>query len=304
MVTYRAFGLVLAAPRSLSFERLEGRAPDVALVRREEVDTLPDAPEIHRLEDQTGVPEPVVRQRGGRIAIEHMDCAFVFGPGTGRIEFHDHGRSEPQAFRLMVERVVLPLYLLLGQPGFIALHGSAIAASGGAWVFIGDPRAGKSTTAHALLAPGASLLADDLSLIDVGRCMLRPGPPVLHLWRESGSVAEAEWDEALIEGSDKRWFRLRDRAGRLEPTPLERIVLLDPREESGVPEFEVLAGRDAAAALVSQCFDLSDPPREWAEQRFRQAVEISRRVPVERYRYTRSADGRPSHVGALQCRLA
>lgn len=78
--------------------------------------------------------------------------------------------------------------LLLHQRGQLVLHASAIALDEGAVLFIGDRGAGKSTTAALFQSHGYSLIADDVTVLDMSQpesVMVVPSFPQIKLWPES-----------------------------------------------------------------------------------------------------------------------
>ena len=78
--------------------------------------------------------------------------------------------------------------LLLHQQGQMVLHASAIALDEGAVLFIGDRGAGKSTTAALFQSHGYSLIADDVTVLDMSQpesVMVVPSFPQIKLWPES-----------------------------------------------------------------------------------------------------------------------
>jgi hypothetical protein len=98
--------------------------------------------------------------------------------GASRIEFRP-GTSSSQ----------LPLFffgtitgLLLAWRGLIPIHGSAVELDGRGFLLCGPAGSGKSTTTAALLARGARLISDDLSVL----YPIRPGqPPMLYAGRST-----------------------------------------------------------------------------------------------------------------------
>jgi hypothetical protein len=104
---------------------------------------------------------------------------------------------------------------LLGLPaaihgvwrGWLALHGGAFLAGGGAWGLLGDRGAGKSTSLAQLLALGHVVLSDDLLLVE-GRTVYS-GPRSIDLRAEAAAYLGGE--RMGIIGSRERW--------RLHPNP-------------------------------------------------------------------------------------
>jgi hypothetical protein len=77
------------------------------------------------------------------------------------------------------------LGLILFQKGYFLLHASSVKVGNEAWCFMGNPGAGKSTTAAAFVKAGCPLLSDDLTAIKFdadGQACIIPGYPQLKIW--------------------------------------------------------------------------------------------------------------------------
>jgi hypothetical protein len=77
------------------------------------------------------------------------------------------------------------LGLILFQRGYFLLHASAVKVGNKAWCFMGNPGAGKSTTAAAFVKAACPLLSDDLTAIKFdanGKAYIIPGYPQLKIW--------------------------------------------------------------------------------------------------------------------------
>jgi hypothetical protein len=80
------------------------------------------------------------------------------------------------------------LGFLSHQRGLFPLHASCVAVEGQAIALVGHSGAGKSTIAALLLAEGARLLSDDVTVIDIhapGGPLVLPGFPRQKLWRDT-----------------------------------------------------------------------------------------------------------------------
>ncbi len=77
------------------------------------------------------------------------------------------------------------LGLILYQRKLFLLHASAVKFGNTAFCFMGNPGAGKSTTAAAFIKAGCSLLSDDLTAItfnEKGESFIIPSYPQLKIW--------------------------------------------------------------------------------------------------------------------------
>lgn len=123
-----------------------------------------------------------------------------------------------------------PLGILLFQRGDILLHASAIKLpNGDGVVFMGEPGAGKSTTAAAFVKAGCKIISDDLVAIRIidNTPFLVPSFPQIKLWKKSVEGLGYSYDEVkrIVEGVDKYAFENRN---FFENTPilLSKIYIL------------------------------------------------------------------------------
>ncbi|TLV01169.1 serine kinase [Dyadobacter luticola] len=80
------------------------------------------------------------------------------------------------------------LGLILFQRGYFLLHASSVLVGDEAWCFMGEPGAGKSTTAAAFIKAGCKLLSDDLTAIRMdqnGVAHVIPAYPQLKIWENT-----------------------------------------------------------------------------------------------------------------------
>jgi hypothetical protein len=92
---------------------------------------------------------------------------------------------EERALRLVILGPALAL--LLHQRGRLVLHASAVEVGGAAVAFMGASGWGKSTSAAVMHSRGHGMVADDITVIDLGPdCpTVFPGFPQLKLWPEA-----------------------------------------------------------------------------------------------------------------------
>lgn len=128
-----------------------------------------------------------------------------------------------------------PLGILLFQRGDILLHASAIKLpNGDGIVFMGEPGAGKSTTAAAFVKAGCNIISDDLvaiRLID-DKPYLVPSFPQIKLWKKSVEGLGFGYDEVerIVEGTDKYAFENRNFFD-IPPILLSKIFVLGDEVE-------------------------------------------------------------------------
>jgi len=130
--------------------------------------------------------------------------------------------------------------LLLALRGFLPIHGTAVEVGGRAVLLCGRSGAGKSTVAANLVALGAKLISDDLSVLrmvpgDVPR--LLAGRPGMRVHRETADwlLSQAKVD-SVVPSYDSKVVVRPLRVEAFSQLPLERIVLLDS-EEAALPKM-------------------------------------------------------------------
>ena len=141
---------------------------------------------------------------------------------------------------------------VLFQRGLLLLHASSVQVGDEAFCFMGEPGAGKSTTASAFVKHGAKLLSDDLTAITFdsnNRPYVLPAYPQLKLWENT--VQGLDFDPAhlspISEGINK--FALIPDAGFPDkPIALTRISFLHKARNR--PAFQEVQPTEAPIELV------------------------------------------------------
>jgi hypothetical protein len=122
------------------------------------------------------------------------------------------------------------LGMILFQKGYFLLHASAVKVGNEAWCFMGNPGAGKSTTAAAFIKAGCPLLSDDLTAIkfdEKGVAYIIPGYPQLKIWDNTVKGLSYDRDnlEPVSEGVNKFSYKPEGDFNQ-EPVPLGNIFFL------------------------------------------------------------------------------
>jgi hypothetical protein len=151
---------------------------------------------------------------------------------------------------------------LLRLRGTVSLHASAVAAAGRAFALVGDPGAGKSTTAAAFAARRYPLLADDVTPLaerDGGFDAI-PGYPRLRLWPSAVDSLSSFTTAVppLPAGWQGQRFHLDASTGgftfQTQPVPLGAIYVLDERIDVPDAMIEPIEGREVLLTLVRHSF--------------------------------------------------
>lgn len=302
---FRLYDLLLTSDVSLSLSPAyrrdsDGLAED-QIWHYEEGPVEPSAGElIHDVLDFDGCRRLVVRRDQHR--------GLVFSHGQTRVEWNatrrmirlDAGADLDTRPGIVLERMVAPIAFILQREGHVALHASAVGDDhGGAWIFIGDSGAGKSTTALELLRRGLHLLADDLVIVDGHSHRLLKAMPAVRLFDHPQQVPEAVDRELVLPEIEKYWYQLPDPQRPSFDNEVRAIFSLDPDDAIDAPRLEQLKGRQAIVGVVSQAFDLTEAHTDWRALRFRILCQLIRTVPVYRVTYPRSSREEPVQVDAV-----
>lgn len=173
---------------------------------------------------------------------------------------------------------------LLHQRHDLVLHGSAIEAHGGAFVFLGLSGSGKSTVAAALRQRGYRVLTDDVCVVRAGaRGVLeaQPGLPQLKLWADALATLEipAQPLPRVGAGLDKRAMRVRS-GFATRARPLTRLYILQPAETAHV-ELAPLSGSRKFTVLLEHTYRFSYLEGLGTRAtHFQHAIDVARSMPI------------------------
>lgn len=196
---YKAYGLSICSELALpELEAMEPRPADVAI----------------RFAG-TGRPAPAT----GSAFEFGADTQYMAWSGAGAFRIRgtseiDIERAAGSDDRLLALPLLGPVMaMLLHLRGKLVLHASAVAVGNRGAIFLGDKRAGKSTTAAALVAAGNRLLTDDVLAVDVmptGGLAILPAYPQIKLAPDSARAVtiDAIVEPQLHQAIDKRQHRL------------------------------------------------------------------------------------------------
>lgn len=292
---YQGLGLTIRSDTPLSFIASSRAArPDVAL--RRGVVGEPDGALIHDLEDWPGGPRLRVWASGGA---PHM---ISYGGWRARLEpdaILYAGADLMLGWPLVVERVMLPWWVMRERPDVLALHGAALELDGRALVVLGGSGVGKSSTVAEALRCGARLLADDMVLIDLTRQVVLPGAPTLRLWRPPELPTTTS---ASIPGMvTKRWYRLSDALGCTTATPLLGVLALQRHEDAPTLGHTIAPARalDALTLALRHTLEVTHPSTARTAQRLTNTRALIDAHPPRIWRFSASASGAPEHVAGL-----
>lgn len=182
--------------------------------------------------------------------------------------------------------------VVLRMRGVICLHASAVTCGDGAVAFVGEPGAGKSTTAAAMVQRGHALLADDIVAITErgGEYRAVPAYPMIGLWPESVEALYGRADAAPASSENDEKRRLSLNAGQYasRTVPLSAIFILEERQQdSPGPCVESMTAQQALMSVVANAYANTLPAEEQRAREFAFLGRLVNSTPVKRLRAQR-----------------
>ncbi|WP_025762252.1 serine kinase [Dyadobacter tibetensis] len=183
------------------------------------------------------------------------------------------------------------LGLILFQRGLFLLHASSVQVGDEAWCFMGQPGAGKSTTAAAFIKAGSPLLSDDLTAIqfdDRGQPWIIPAYPQLKIWETTvhGLNYDSKNLAPVSEGVNKFSFQPKE-GFQHDPLPLKRVFFLHKARNR--PYMDGLSAASIPVELLKHFpLPLSLVQNDALKDHFSQSFLISRHAALWRKRRDKS----------------
>ena len=175
--------------------------------------------------------------------------------------------------------------------GQICLHASALAVGGRAIALLGQPGAGKSTTAAVFARLGYSILSDDIAVLDDrgDHFLVQPGYPRVNLWPESVQALFGSADALpkITPTWGKMYLPLDQNGHRFQatPLPLGGIYMLAEREPGlAAPIIESFTASEALMTLVGNTYVHYALNADMRSREFELLGRVVAGVPVRRVR--------------------
>lgn len=179
----------------------------------------------------------------------HSIGDFVISPDASMVEMRLHEDVAPGMDAIMTTGTLLSLLLFLR--GTSVFHGSAVAVDGRAVGFVGHSGQGKTTMATLFCTEGASVITDDVLVLDYTQSVpsVRRGSRELRLRSGTAELVDQLAHAATRTSADERQI-LAPAHAHQESTPLAAILVPIPTRDESKLRFERLQGKNAALSLV------------------------------------------------------
>lgn len=180
---------------------------------------------------------------------------FTVDASGSHITVHAGARWHHEPVYTYLIGQVLSVALL--QKRIESLHASAVAVDGKAIVLVGNCGSGKSTLTAALIGAGASLITDDLLVLDRtvnDRLTALSGARRLKLHPDTAARVGLTFDSiAMDDGSGKRVYDIPSERFTSTPTPVHSVIVLRPhaRDVSLTRMDNIRAVREVIAATFN-----------------------------------------------------
>lgn len=180
-----------------------------------------------------------VRDRGDFVVSSDLSC----------VEVRPDPAADPAFLPVLAAGTVMAFVLTLR--GHTVLHASAVAVDGRALAFVGPSGIGKTTVAALLCLDGASLVTDDVLVVDTAEPItVAGGATELRLREAAAPLADLQRDAPRRVTADQR-TALALTAAPPDPLPLGAIVVPSPSRTISEIEIERLDPTTALSLLLA-----------------------------------------------------
>lgn len=229
-----------------------------------------------------------------RIASDESYLGLYYKDGA-RFAIDRHGREVwanwPENYTLedACTYLVGPVMgFVLRLRGTVCLHASAAAVDDRAIALVGQPGAGKSTTAAAFARCGFPVLSDDIVALS-GEWLVQPGYPRVNLWPDSVQILFGSEDALprITPTWEKRYVPLGQDGHHFvsNPLPLGAIYILASRDPTlTTPVIEPVSAKDALITLVANTYVNYLLDQDMRRTEFDVLSQVVTRIPVRRVR--------------------
>lgn len=209
----------------------------------------------------------------------HSIGDFIISPDVTRVDMRMHVDAVPGMDAIMTTGTLLSLLLFLR--GTSVFHGSAVDVNGDGIGFVGHSGQGKTTMATLFCGEGASVITDDVLVVDSGDSCpaVRRGSRELRLRAGTSALVDRLAHVATRTSADDRQIIAPAHAHQ-RSTPLRAILIPIPTRDGSELRFERLVGKSAVFALVRYPRLLGWRDGTVRRTLFLDATAIASQVPV------------------------
>lgn len=190
------------------------------------------------------------------------------------------GKSAPGDISAFISGTVLGA--LMHQRHMLPIHASTVVYKDKCLVFAGNSGSGKSTLAAAVIKAGASLVADDISVIDFreDRPSVCPAFPMIRIWEDSLKHLGINYQDFEPVRGELRKFYMPVSLFQRSQTPIHRIFILSTYNKEKL-EIRELQGVDKFRVLKKHTYLFRGIPKTGLEQNhFMLVNQLAIKVPV------------------------
>ena len=221
-LTYRAFGLNIAADFDLNIEKIQTGNPDLQIKKAFFHLPSTEKTKVFRADNQA---EIAVTPDFVYLSWPQMVSFRISGHS---IDYQSESNLPEGLLRVFILSEAIGIVLFLR--GYFLLHGSAVEINGHSTVFLGLPGAGKSTTVAAYAVNNYPIYSDDLVAISIEDSL----PKVIRafseikIWKDTAHLLGLDTQslQPAWEGKEKYILRPAENQNIKESSGVDKIVIL------------------------------------------------------------------------------